>query len=125
MVVCVNGAENLKTGKPMFMMKRDKDASLSQQMILFNEFSAVYGAVRWDASDHLAYSTDLVTSDFLLFLELKNWAKASKKRRSFKAMLRPISHHWRQFFEEGIENLVYRYDKCLIFTAIMSKSNHV
>ncbi|GBN81206.1 hypothetical protein AVEN_212429-1 [Araneus ventricosus] len=27
MVLCVNGADNLKTGEPMFMMKKDKGTS--------------------------------------------------------------------------------------------------
>ncbi|GBM84761.1 hypothetical protein AVEN_249897-1 [Araneus ventricosus] len=108
MVLCVNGTENLKTGKPTFMMKRDKDASLTQQKILFNKFLATSGAVKM--SDHPPYSPDIATSDFHFFLELKNWLEGQsfQKRKSFKASLKPISHHWRQgASKRGLGNLVY------------------
>ncbi|GBN28543.1 hypothetical protein AVEN_80322-1 [Araneus ventricosus] len=73
MVLCVNGAETLKTGESTFMMERDKDSNQSQQKILFNEFPQLLERFKWDVSDHPPCSPDLATSDFHLFRELKNW----------------------------------------------------
>ncbi|GBN44854.1 hypothetical protein AVEN_265278-1 [Araneus ventricosus] len=53
---------------------------------------------KWDLSDHPTYIPDLATSDFHLFLELKNWleAKACRKMKRLEATLRSISHNWRE-----------------------------
>ncbi|GBM14853.1 hypothetical protein AVEN_28583-1 [Araneus ventricosus] len=67
-------------------------------------------------SDHPAYSPDLATSEFHLFLELKNWLgdqsfqKNEELQSNVKAHLSTLAA---TSFEEGIGNLVYRYDKCL------------
>ncbi|GBN11204.1 hypothetical protein AVEN_144509-1 [Araneus ventricosus] len=79
-------------------------------------------------SDHPTCNPDLVTSDFHLFLKLKNWLggqhfqKKEDLQRNVKAHLTSLAT---MFFEEGIGNPVYRYDKCLNLHAIMSKSNTV
>ncbi|GBM09561.1 hypothetical protein AVEN_29416-1 [Araneus ventricosus] len=71
---------------------------------------------KWKVSDHPAYSPDLATSDFHPLPELKNWVrgqrflKNEKIQSKVKALLTPLAA---MFFEEGIGNLVYRYNKCL------------
>ncbi|GBM18555.1 hypothetical protein AVEN_47945-1 [Araneus ventricosus] len=66
---------------------------------------------KWDMSDHPAYSPDLATSDFNLFLELKNWfedqsfQKMEELRSNVTAHVTSLTA---TFFEEGIGNLVYR-----------------
>ncbi|GBM97985.1 hypothetical protein AVEN_244077-1 [Araneus ventricosus] len=71
---------------------------------------------KWNVSDHLAYSPDLATSDFLLFPELKNclgWQSFQTNEEiqsNFKAHLTSLVG---TFFEDGIGNLVHQYDKCL------------
>ncbi|GBM53836.1 hypothetical protein AVEN_261224-1 [Araneus ventricosus] len=63
----MNGAENLKTGEPKFMRKGGKVASLSQQ-----KARRVLGSF-WSSLNGTCLSPDLATSDFHLFLELKNF----------------------------------------------------
>ncbi|GBO06440.1 hypothetical protein AVEN_215369-1 [Araneus ventricosus] len=63
-MLCVNGAGNLKTGEPPFMMKRD--ASLSQQKILLTSCLQLLEQYKCNVFDRPAYSPDLATSDFHL-----------------------------------------------------------
>ncbi|GBN47147.1 hypothetical protein AVEN_91086-1 [Araneus ventricosus] len=74
------------------------------------------GQFKWDVSDHPAYSLDIARNDFLPFPKLKNWLggqsfqEKEKIQSNFKAHLTSLAP---TFFEEGIKNLVYQYDKCL------------
>ncbi|GBN31677.1 hypothetical protein AVEN_24112-1 [Araneus ventricosus] len=90
----------------MFMMKRIKDARLWQQKILFNKFPAASGAILMGR----------VTSNFHLFLELKNWLGDQSFHKK-KELQSNVKAHFTSlaatFFEEEIGKLVYRYDKCL------------
>ncbi|GBM18834.1 hypothetical protein AVEN_203109-1 [Araneus ventricosus] len=71
---------------------------------------------KWDVSDYPAYSPDLATSDFHLFTELKKWLRGQSLQineeiqSNVKVHLTSVAV---TFFEEGIGNLVHRYDKCL------------
>ncbi|GBN40650.1 hypothetical protein AVEN_64279-1 [Araneus ventricosus] len=56
-------------------------AILNSRVVLIHENACLHNAVvtqqlleqfKWDVSDHLAYSLDLVTGDFHLFREMKN-----------------------------------------------------
>ncbi|GBM66264.1 hypothetical protein AVEN_35542-1 [Araneus ventricosus] len=70
---------------------------------------------KWVVSDHPAYSPDLATSDFHLLPEVKNWLggqsfqKVEDIQSKVKAHITPLLV---TFFEEGIGNPFYRYDKC-------------
>ncbi|GBO22877.1 hypothetical protein AVEN_149665-1, partial [Araneus ventricosus] len=63
-----------------------------------------------------AFSPDLATSDFHLLPELKNCLEGPSLRKNediqcnVEAQLTTLAE---TFFEEGIEKLVHRYDKCL------------
>ncbi|GBM68052.1 hypothetical protein AVEN_222852-1, partial [Araneus ventricosus] len=86
---------------------RPQNAVVTQQLL--EQF-------KWNVSDHLANSPDLVTSDFHLFPELKNlvvgqcFQKNEKIQNNVKAHLASLAG---TFFEEGIGNLVHRNHKCL------------
>ncbi|GBM26647.1 hypothetical protein AVEN_15453-1 [Araneus ventricosus] len=53
---------------------------------------------KWDMSNRTAYSPDLATRDFHLFLELKNWLGGQRlQKKDLKVVLNHLtSHHWRQ-----------------------------
>ena len=66
--------------------------------------------------DHPAYSPDLVPSDFQLFLHLKEFLGG--KRFDDDDDLKGAVQKWKTsqataYYEEGIQKLVPRYDKCL------------
>ncbi|GBM48991.1 hypothetical protein AVEN_55203-1 [Araneus ventricosus] len=67
-----------------------------------------------DVSDYPAFSPDLATNYFRLFPELKLGGQSFQKNEEIqsnaKAHLTSLAG---TFFEEGIVNLVHRYDKCL------------
>ncbi|GBN22071.1 hypothetical protein AVEN_170092-1 [Araneus ventricosus] len=83
---------------------RPHSASITQQLL--DQF-------KWNLSDHPAYSPDLATSDFHLCSEFWNWLggqsfqKNEEIQSSIKAHLTSLAT---TFFEEGIGNLVHRYD---------------
>ena len=70
----------------------------------------------WDVFDHPPFSPDLAPSDFHLFLHLKsllggqhfNSDEELKENVSIWLKTQAVT-----FYEEGIEKLVSRYDKCL------------
>ena len=66
--------------------------------------------------DHPPYSPDLAPSDFHLFLHLKKFL--GRKRFDDDDDLKDAVQKWltsqaAAFYEEGIQKLVPRYDKCL------------
>ncbi|GFU45482.1 histone-lysine N-methyltransferase SETMAR [Trichonephila clavipes] len=65
---------------------------------------------------HPSYSSDLTPSDFHLFLHLKSFL-AGKHFNNDKELKENVSNWLKTqaatFYEEGIENLVPRYDTCL------------
>ena len=71
---------------------------------------------KWDVFDHPPYSPDLAPSDFHLFPELKKWLGGRRfgtneeLQDTVKAYFRSLAA---TFYEEGIEKLVHRYEKCL------------
>ena len=71
---------------------------------------------KWEQMDHLLYSPDLAPSDFHLFLHLKKFLGG--KRFDDDDDLKDAVQKWltsqaATFYEEGIQKLVPRYDKCL------------
>ena len=109
MVLYGNGVENLKKGEPTSMMKVDMGARANVTKDLLKKFN-------WDVFDHPPYSPDLAPSDFHLFQELKAWlggqsfAANDELQDAIKTYLSSLAAN---FFAEGIEKLVSRYDKCL------------
>ncbi|GBN96995.1 hypothetical protein AVEN_58283-1 [Araneus ventricosus] len=81
-----------------------------------------------DVSYDPAYSPDLATSDFHLFLELKNWIggqsfqKNEEIQSNVKAYLTSLEV---TFFEERIVNLVHRHDKYLNLHGDYLENNNV
>lgn len=71
---------------------------------------------QWDIFEHPPYSPDLAPSDFHLFPELKQWLGGQRFQTDVE-LKETVTTHFQSlaatFYEEGIEKLVHRYDKCL------------
>jgi histone-lysine N-methyltransferase SETMAR len=62
------------------------------------------------------YSPDLAPSDFYLFLHLKNFLAGQRFNNDEdvkRAVQKWLSSQAATFYDEGIQKLVFRYDKCL------------
>jgi len=71
---------------------------------------------KWEQMDYPQYSPDLAPSDYHLFLHLKQFL--GSKRFDDDDDLKDAVQKWlilqvAAFYEEGIQKLVPRYDKCL------------
>jgi len=82
-------------------------AALTQDLII---------SFTWEQMDHPPYSPDLAPSDYHLFLHLKKFLGG--KRFDDDNDLKDAVQKWltsqvAAFYEEGIQKLVPRYDKCL------------
>jgi len=65
---------------------------------------------------HLPYSPDLAPSDYHLFLHLKKFLGGKRfddGDDQKDAMQKRLTSQAAAFYEEGIQKLVPRYDKCL------------
>ncbi|XP_023228571.1 histone-lysine N-methyltransferase SETMAR-like [Centruroides sculpturatus] len=70
----------------------------------------------WEQLDHPPYSPDLAPSDYHLFLHLKKHLAGQRHNNHDEVkttVLHWLSHQAATFFEDGIQKLVPRYDKCL------------
>ena len=70
----------------------------------------------WEQLDHSPYSQDLVPSDFHLLLHLKSFLAGRQFHGNNKvkeAVTTCFASHVASFYDEGIQKLVQRYDKCL------------
>jgi histone-lysine N-methyltransferase SETMAR len=70
----------------------------------------------WEVSEHPAYSPDLASSDFHLFRKLKDffgWQTPQKRRRIEGCRQGWLNGLAAEVYDEGIQKLVTRYDKCL------------
>ena len=70
---------------------------------------------RWEQMDHRPYSPDLAPSDFHLFLHLKKFlcGKRFDDDDVKDAVQKWLTSQAAAFYEEDIQKLVPRYDKCL------------
>ncbi|GBL91736.1 hypothetical protein AVEN_71375-1 [Araneus ventricosus] len=117
----------IKEAVSCLTLRRLRRAILTSGVVLIHDNAHPHSSVvtqqlleqfKRDVSDHPVYSPDLATSDFHLFPELKNslggqsFQKIEEIQSNIKARLAPLAA---LFFEEGIGNLVHRYDKCLNF----------
>ncbi|GBL91519.1 Transient receptor potential cation channel subfamily M member 1 [Araneus ventricosus] len=110
---------NLKT------LRRLRTVILTSGAVLIHENARPHNAVvtqklleqfKWDVSYHPAYSPDLATSDFHLLPELKNCqgSQTFQKNEEIQSKVKDnLTSLVGTFFEQGIRNLVHRYDKCL------------
>jgi len=70
----------------------------------------------WEQFDHPSYSPDLAPSDFHLFLHLKSFLACRRfydDNKVKESVTMCFASHAASFYDEGIQNLVQRYDKCL------------
>ena len=72
---------------------------------------------RWEQMDDLPNTPDLAPSDFHLFLHLKKFLGGKRFDGDYDDVKNAV-HKWltsyaAAFYEEGIQKLVPRYDKCL------------
>jgi histone-lysine N-methyltransferase SETMAR len=66
--------------------------------------------------NHPPYSPDLASSDFHLFLHLKKFLAGQRFNNDEdvkRAVQKWLSSRAATFYDEGIQKLVSRYDKCL------------
>ena len=98
---------------------------LSATILLHNDNTWLHSAAqtqdlitsfRWEKVYHSPYSSDLAPSDFHLFLHLKKFlgGKRFDNHNDLKdAVQKWLTSQAAAFYEEGIQKLVPRYDKCL------------
>jgi hypothetical protein len=70
----------------------------------------------WEVFDHPPYSPDFAPSDYHLFPNMKTWL--ATQRFDDVAELQAGVNEWlksqaAKFYDDGINKLVHRYDKCL------------
>ncbi|GBM87130.1 hypothetical protein AVEN_110012-1 [Araneus ventricosus] len=82
----------INAGVSCQILRRLRSAILTSGVVLIHDNVRPHSAVvtqqlKWDVSDHPAYSPDLATGDFHLFLKLKIWlgGQSFKKLSRFKA----------------------------------------
>lgn len=98
---------------------------LTKGVLLLHDNARPHAAVRtqnlidsfgWDVIDHPPYSPDLAPSDFHLFCHLKKNLGGKHFGNSDEvkvAVSKWLSEQAADFYEEGMQNLVLRHDKCL------------
>jgi hypothetical protein len=67
----------------------------------------------WEQFDHPPYSPDLAPSNFHLFLHLKSFLGWRFHGEVKEAVTTWFASQAAAFYDEGIQKLVQRYDKCL------------
>jgi transposase len=78
--------------------------------------TALIKRLDWEIFDHPPYSPDLAPSDYHLFSKMKVWL-GTQHFCSNKELMDGVNN-WLNtlaalFFDEGLQKLVSRYDKCL------------
>ncbi|GBM05713.1 hypothetical protein AVEN_175557-1 [Araneus ventricosus] len=106
-------------------LRQLRRAILTSRVVLIHDNALPHSAVvtqqllelfKWAVSDHPAYSSDITTSDFHLFFELKNWIGGQifqnneELQSNFQVHLTSLAT---TCFKEGIGNLVHLYEKYL------------
>ena len=70
----------------------------------------------WEIFDHPSYSPDLPPSDYHLFTKMKVWL-ATRRFHTNEELMDGVNNWLHNlaapFFDEGLQKLVSRYDKCL------------
>jgi len=106
-------------------IQNKRRGKLSEKVLLIHDNARPHTAIhtrellegfRWEVFDHPPYSPDLAPSDFHLFPAMKTWL--ATQRFDTDEELHSGVNQWLKsqaadFYREGIEKLVPRYDKCL------------
>jgi hypothetical protein len=66
----------------------------------------------WEIFDHPPYGPDLAPSDYRLFTKTKVWL-ATQRFHTDKELMDGVNNLVALFFDEGLQKLVSRYNKCL------------
>ena len=115
--------ETLKKLRRAIQNKRR--GKLSSKVLFFHDNARPHTASRtwelldhfgWEVFDHPLYSPDLAPSDYHLFSNMKTWLAA--QRFDDGVELQAGVNDWlksqaAKFYDDGINKLVHRYDKCL------------
>lgn len=81
-----------------------------------NRTQALIRSFGWEQLDHPPYSPDLAPSDYHLFLHLKQHLGGQRHDNDDDVKMTVMQWLTKQaadFFEEGLQKLIVRYDKCL------------
>lgn len=81
-----------------------------------NQTKDLITSFRWETLDHPPYSPDLAPSDYHLFLHLKKHLGGQRLQDDDEVktvVMQWLTSQAADFYEEGIQKLVQRYDKCL------------
>ncbi|GBN91789.1 Histone-lysine N-methyltransferase SETMAR [Araneus ventricosus] len=122
----INAVRYCETLRKMWLAIQNKRRGmLSQGIVLLHDNTRPHSAgvtqnliqqFGWERFDHPPYSPDLALSDYHLFLNLKR----DFRRRHFysdedaeNGVQQSLSSLAASFFEEGVDKLVFHYDKCV------------
>jgi histone-lysine N-methyltransferase SETMAR len=78
--------------------------------------AALIKVFNWEIFDHPRHSLDLAPSDYHLFTKMKVWLATQRFHTNEKLMdgVNSWLHNLAApFFDEGLQKLLSRYDKCL------------
>ena len=98
---------------------------LTKGVVLLHDNARTHTAARtnaliklfnWEIFDHPPYSPDLAPSDYHLFTKMKVWL-ATRRFHTNEELMDGVNNWLHNlaapFFDEGLQKLVSRYDKCL------------
>jgi histone-lysine N-methyltransferase SETMAR len=78
--------------------------------------NALIKVFNWEIFDHHPYSPDLALINYHLFTKMKVWL-ATQRFHNNEALMDGVNNWLHNlaapFFDEGLQKLVSRYDKCL------------
>jgi hypothetical protein len=78
--------------------------------------NALIKLFNWEIFDHPSYSPYLVPSDYYLFTKMKFWL-GTQRFHANEGLMDGVNNWLHNlavpFFDEGLQKLVLRYDKCL------------
>ena len=98
------------------MLTKDVLLHDNAQLHTADRTNALIRLFNWEIFDHPPYSPDLVPSDYHLFTKMKVWLATQCSHTNIEFM--DGVNNWLHnlvapFFDEGLQKLVSRYDKCL------------
>jgi hypothetical protein len=73
--------------------------------------NALIKLFNWEIFDHPPYSPDLAPSDYHVFTKMKVWL-ATQLFHTNEELMDEVNN-WLNNFDEGLQKLVSRYNKCL------------
>ena len=110
---------------PRRAIQNKRRGKLSKGIVLLHDSARPHVANRtkdliksfkWETLDHPPYSPDLAPSDYHLFLHLKKHLGGQRLQDDNEvktSVIQWLTSQAAEFYEEGTQKLVPRYDKCL------------